>query len=231
MSEQSTVVGALERIGNILGAFSGSAQTDFPNLAIGPVEHVLVFNSNDRITLTTTSKTKGYFHSTGQGVTTDLWGRIVAGAHVESSLPVDLTELGESTLWPPPQPLPFNKPPVDNTNTTQIGYAKNKITFSDGSIGTVGPSLAKILRLKGGKGDYGPAQFWETSVLAICQGTGKYEGARGMLVFAGSAYFEEWPWGVKDPVKQGELIIKLLSAGFDAKLVRCFKLVLEPDIA
>jgi hypothetical protein len=219
MGDQSTtLIAALDRIGNIIASSGGSIKIEYPQLANGPVEKVLVFNSDDRILLNTAGEIP-YFHSTGEGILTDLDGRVLPGSKGLSSLPVDPAELGEAVEWPPIQPEPFNQPPVDNKHTTGVGYAKNFIAFGDGSsIGTVGPSLAKILRLKGGG-----AQFWESSVQAICQGTGKYAGARGMLVFNGSAYFPVWP-------KELEEQIKLLSAGFPARLVRCFKLALKGDI-
>jgi hypothetical protein len=220
MSDQSgTVIAALDRIGNIISAFGSVSSIEFPQLANGPDEKVLVFNSDDRILLNAASNPP-YFHSTGEGILTDLYGRILPGSKGLSSLPVDPSELGEGTQWPPKQSEPFNKPPVDNKHTTGVGYAKNFISFGDGSsLGTVGPSLAKIQRLKGGG-----AQFWESSVQAVCQGTGRYEGARGMLVFAGSAYFPAWPEKLEEQ-------IKLLSAGFPARLVRCFKLALKADLA
>lgn len=218
MAESSTVIEALDRIGNAITTYGGTPHIEFPQLANGPVEKVLIFNSDDRIVLTP-AEPFPYFHSTGEGVLTDLYGRVIPGSRGESCLPVDPSELEDAGKWPPPQQLPFNKPPVDNTNVTRLGYAKNLISFADGSsIGTVGPSLAKITRLKGGG-----LQFWECSTQAICQATGKYEGARGMLVFNGSAYFPAWPPTLEEQ-------IKLLEAGFPARLVRCFKLVLKKDI-
>lgn len=219
MTRSANVVQALDSIRHVLETLNvgGSGNISFPQLANGPFEQVLVFNSDDQIFLNPDTNPP-YFHSTGQGTLTDLWGNAIPGGHGLSALPVDPSELGEATKWPPKQPEPFNAPPVVNTHTTGIGFAKNFISFADGSsLGTVGPSLAKILRLKNGG-----AQFWESSVQALCQATGKYEGARGILVFSGSAYFPIWPSALKDQ-------IKLLAQGFPARLVRCFKLVLKGD--
>src|SRR5947209_2499672 len=139
IDQSSTVIAALYRIGNIISAYGSSFNIEFPQLANGPDEKVLVFNSDDRIVLNAEGKIP-YFHSTGEGILTDLYGRILPGSKGLSSLPVDPAELGEATLWPPRQPEPFNKPPVDNKHTTSIGYAKNLISFGDGSsLGTVGP--------------------------------------------------------------------------------------------
>jgi len=218
ISHSSSVVQALD---NIRGALENlnvaGTGIYFQQLANGPFEQVLVFNSDDQIFLNANANPP-FFHSTGQGILTDLYGKALPGSKGLSSLPVDPSELDDATQWPPKQPEPFNAPPVNNEHTTRIGFAKNFISFGDGSsLGTVGASLAKILRLKNGG-----AQFWESSVQAVCESSGRYEGARGMLVFGGSAYFPVWPDSSADQ-------IKLLSAGFPARLVRCFKLVLRPD--
>jgi hypothetical protein len=216
MSKSKSITEALDNIYRAIGADEGNIE--FPQLANGSVEKVLVFNSDDKIFLDTDGPIP-FFHSTGEGILTDLQGRALPGSKGLSSLPLtNPKELDDAVLWPPIQQHPYNKPPVDPTNTTEIGFAKNFISFGDGSsLATVGPSLAKILLLKGGG-----AQFWESSVQAICEATGKYEGARGMLVFAGSAFFPAWP-----PTRPEQ--IQLLSKGFDARLVRCFKLVLKKD--
>ena len=216
MAKSKSVTEALDKIYRAIGG-----GIEFPQLANGTVEKVLVFNSDDKIFLNVDDPNAPYFHSTGEGILTDLQGNALPGSKGLSSLPLtNPKELDVALDWPPPQQKPYNKPPVDPKNTTEIGFAKNFISFGDAedsSLATVGPSLAKILLLKGGG-----AQFWESSVQAICEATGKYAGARGMLVFAGSAYFPSWP-AAKD--KQ----IELLAKGFDARLVRCFKLVLKKD--
>ena len=217
MAKSKSVTEALDKIYRVIG---GEAGIEFSKLANGPVEKVLVFNSDDKIFLNTDDPIP-YFHSTGEGILTDLQGNALPGSKGLSSLPLtNPKELDVALDWPNQQQKPYNKPPVDPTNTTEIGFAKNFISFGDdegSSLATVGPSLAKILLLKGGG-----AQFWESSVQAICEATGKYAGARGMLVFAGSAYFPSWP------AKKDEQI-KLLTQGFAARLVRCFKLVLKKD--
>jgi hypothetical protein len=217
MTKSKNVREALDKITNAIAG----GNIDFPQLANGPAEIVLVFNSDDKIFLNVDDPALPYFHSTGEGILTDLQGDALPGSKGLSSLPLtNPAELGAALQWPNPQPEPFNKPPVDPTNTTEVGFAKNFISFSDGSsLATVGPSLAKILLLKGGG-----AQFWESSVQAICKSTGRYEGAKGMLVFAGSAYFPHWPTA---PDEQ----INLLAHGFKARLVRCFKLALKKDQA
>ena len=82
---------------------------------------------------------------------------------------------------------------------------------------TVGPSLPKIVLLKNGG-----AQFWVGSIGVIAQGTGKYEGVRGMSVYLGSAYLEHWP-------KTFDEQVKLLTKGFKALVSTYFKLVLKED--
>jgi len=225
MAKSKSVTEALDKIYRAIGGEGGAggaeSNIEFQQLANGPVEKVLVFNSDDKIFLNVDDPNQPYFHSTGEGILTDLQGHALPGSKGLSSLPLtNPKELEDALLWPPVQQKPFNKPPVDPKTTTEIGFAKNFISFGDAensSLATVGPSLAKILLLKGGG-----AQFWESSVQAICEATGKYAGARGMLVFAGSAYFPSWP-AARDEQ------IKLLAQGFSARLVRCFKLALKKD--
>jgi hypothetical protein len=216
-SESESVVEALDRIRDVLEQKKQHTDIGYPQLAIGHDEQVLVFNTEDHITLNVDDPTAPYFFSHGE--LTDLWGNPVPGGTIQSALPADPNALPLTLQWPNPQPSPFDKPPVDNTNTTDIGFAKTVIYFGDGSsIVTVGPSFAKVGLLKGGG-----AQFWESSCEAISQGTGKYDGAKGKLAFVGSAYFPEFP---ADPNE----VIKLLAQGFKAKIVRCVKLVLKKDI-
>jgi hypothetical protein len=220
--QSPTVRAALDGIRRAIATqASGGIVIEFPELANGPVEKVLVFNSDDKIFLNVDDPKLPFFHSTGEGILTDLHGTPLPGSKGLSSLPLtNPKELEVAEQWPNIQQEPFNKPPVDPTNTTEIGFAKNFISFEDGtSLATVGPSLAKIQRLKSGG-----AMFWESSVQAISRATGRYEGARGMLVFAGTAYFDKWP---NDPKEQ----IGLLTQGFSARLVRCFKLTLKEDQA
>jgi hypothetical protein len=84
---------------------------------------------------------------------------------------------------------------------------------------TTGPSVPKIVKLKGGG-----AQLWVASVGVIAQGTGKYEDARGLSSYVGSAHFPHWP---ATPPQQ----LQLLAAGFPAVIAAYFKLILKEDRA
>ncbi len=208
---------ALDRIRKVVsGCCCGNL--DYSQLAIGPVEQVVVFGSNDIITLKDLG-VKGkapYFSSHGQ--ITDLCGRVIPETKVQSALPADPNALKLGLTWPPVQVAPFYEPPVDQTNTTDVHYPKTNVVFNkDDSIVSVGPILAKLVLVKGGG-----AQFWETASLAISQGTGKYEGAKGMQSFLGSAFFPKFPTDLNEQ-------LALLAAGFPVRLVRCFKLVLKAD--
>lgn len=212
LGRSKSVVEALDRLREELGT-----GIDFSQLAIGP-EEVLLFASDDTIFLKVTSPTEGYF--TSQAPLTDIWGRRLPGS-VEAALPVKFADLGGTTQWPKPQKSPFDQPPVDSTNVSDIGFAKNFFDFGNGNtIVTVGPSLPKLTLLKNGG-----AQFWESSCQAISQGTGKYEGARGLLAFVGSAYFSSFP----DP-SDGQKVVEKLAQGFPARLTRCIKLVRKGNL-
>jgi len=70
----------------------------------------------------------------------------------------------------------------------------------------------------------GGAQFWVSLCMAMSQGTGKYDGARGEQAFVGSAYFPKWP-------AKPDAQVAILAAGFQVRLVRCIKVVLKADLA
>jgi len=200
-----------------VGTVGGAATIQYPNLSITPVEHTLVFGSEDLVTLEDVNvqgKTP-FFGSVGY--LTDFSGRKIPGSEILAALPVDLAQFADSLKWPPAQREPFNKLPVDATNANP-GFARNSFKFGDGSsIVSVGAALAKLLPLKSGG-----AMFWVTSCQAISQGKGRYEGARGIESFSGSSYFPVWP---ASPEGQ----VRLLASGFKAKIHRCIKLVLRAD--
>jgi hypothetical protein len=217
MAKSSTVTEALDRIRRAvdgLKAGDGADGIEYPRLAVESAEHVLVFGSVDSVTLVGARGKTPYFAS--EGYLTDFSGRKIEGSQIQAALPVDPNALLETIKWPPAQPKPFDKPPVKDANTTGVGFAKNSFSFGRGdSIVTVGATLPKVLLLPGGG-----AMFWVTSCQAISQGTGRYEGARGIQAFTGSSYFSEWP-----STPEGQ--IELLSRPFEAKIQRSIKVVLK----
>lgn len=198
-------------------SFGGDSAIDFPRIAEGPLEQVLAFTSDEKIFL------KGlpddpYFSS--QGVLVDFQHNVLPGMTSRLSFPIKDLNIDDAFTFPPVQPEPFDEPPRDFTNTTGHGFSKQAYFFGGGdSLVTVGPSLPKIGRLKGGG-----AQFWVGSIGVITQGTGKYEGARGVSVYNGSAFFKNFP-------ESREEQIKILQLGFKALVSSYFKLVLKKDLA
>jgi hypothetical protein len=193
----------------------GADSLEYPRLAIDAVEHVLVYGSEDEVVLKDVH-VKGktpFFGSVGYLI--DFSGRKLPGSQILAALPVDLAKLGDTFKWPPKQREPFGELPVDATNA-DVGFARNSFDFGDGNlIVTVGAAIPKILPLKGGG-----AVLWVTSCQLITQGTGKYEGARGIQSFAGTSYFPVWP---ASPEGQ----VGVLSTPFKARIHRCIRLVLK----
>jgi len=213
-----TVIGGLYAIRDAIIASGATGGIEFPNLAIGPVEKVLVFNVRTKITLIPGASP--YFSS--QGDIVDLAGKVLKGSRSATALPTNSAIIPTLAQWPNPQGAPFDKipPDVDNTNVNTLGYSKQEYFFGDedgSSLVTVGPSLPKLTLLEGGG-----AQFWVGSLGAVSQGTGKYLGAKGMGAFDGSAYFKVWP---TDP----KAIQALLAKGFKALVATYFKVVLAQD--
>lgn len=198
----------------------------YPKIANGPVEEVIAFNNIEHIALKDVKVVNGKVvpgkdpHFSSHGTLTDLQLNDIPGSAVETTFPINPANVGEAFLWPKKQPPPFDGPPLDNTNAVSPGPSKQAYFFNDraDSLVTVGPSLPKIALLKNGG-----AQFWVGSIGVIAQGTGKYEGVKGMSVYLGSAYLEVWP---EEPDEQISLLIK----GFKALVSTYFKIVLRRDV-
>ncbi len=194
-----------------------SGAIEYPLIAQGSVERVLAFTTDEKIFL------KGlpdnpYFSS--HGVLVDFQHNPLTGMFSRLSFPIKGVDVGDSNLWPPVQPEPFEEPELHKLHANKNGYSKQAYFFDagDSSLVTVGPSLPKIIRLK-----RGGAQFWVGSNGVITQGTGRYKGARGIAAFNGSANFETWP-------EKQEKQFEMLSKGFKALVSAYFKLVLGPDV-
>lgn len=218
-TKSDSVVQALDRIGDAIATAGGAVNIQYPGIRNGPVELVLAFNNDETIALKDHKTDNPYFSSGGQ--LTDLRGSTLPGSEVRTTFPVIKGNLGETVKWPTVQVEPYNKPPLDDAYTTGHGPSKQAYFFDGGSnyLVTVGPSLPKILKLKDGG-----AQFWVASIGVIAQGGGKYEGAKGMSVYIGSAYLPNWP----DPQTEQ---LELLAKGFHAKVGTYFKIVLKHDQA
>jgi hypothetical protein len=194
------------------------ASAQYQQLANGPAEQVLAFSTNERIVLRGVPDDPYFFSS---GVQTDLQHNVLPGMTSRLCFPIKGLDLDAVFTWPREQPAPFEHPPLDSTNTTGHGYSKQAYFF-DGEASllvTVGPSLPKIVRMTRGR-----AQFWVGSVGVVSQGTGKYEGARGMAVYHGGAYFENWPDTLDRQIER-------LQQGFEAYIATYFKLILKEERA
>jgi hypothetical protein len=220
MADKSTsVTQALDKLREAVksgGSNSDVGKYEFPDIANGPFELVLAFNNDEFIKLEGPDEAP-YFSS--HGPLTDLHFNVLPGTRVGTTFPVDPSKFGETGAWPPEQVEPFDKPPVDPTNTTGNGYSKQAYYFNNDAdwFVTVGPSLPKIVGTKDGG-----AQFWVGSIGVIAQGKGRFAGARGVATYVGSAYLEKWPEDF-----QGQ--IKLLRDGFKARIGTYVKVVLSKD--
>lgn len=213
----NTLLEALNGIRDAIAVSHNAGAINYPRLVNGPVELVLAFNNDEFIKLKGPAD-EPYFSS--HGPLTDLHGIVLPGSRVATTFPVDPTKFGETVTWPLKQKKPFDTPPVNEQNTTNHGYSKQAYFFNDNedSFVTVGPSLPKITRTKNGG-----AQFWVGSIGVITQGTGKYEGAKGVTTYVGSGYFDVWPDSFEEQ-------IKLLRAGFKALVGTYVKVVFKQDV-
>lgn len=218
-NESDSVVQALDSIRYVLEHQVPCGLTiEYPHLAIGPVEHVLAFKINEHHTLRDANTQTPHFSN--QGYFSDLRGYVLQGSSCRTSLKVDISKLPETEQWPPPQPEPFDDGVSKFAHTDALGHSKQAYFFpDDSSLVTTGPSVPKIVKVKGGG-----AQLWVASVGVIAQGTGKYKGARGLSSYVGSAYFQNWP---ATPPEQ----LAVLAAGFPAVIAAYFKLILKGDQA
>lgn len=219
-TKSDTIREALDKIYEALDdhySRDGAGGPERPNIENGPVEIVLAFNNDEHIALEGPDNAP-YFSS--HGPLTDLNGKVLpGGARVATTFPVDPTKFNETGLFPPEQDEPFDEPPVDPKETTDIRNSKQAYYFNndEDSFVTAGPSIPKITRTKNGG-----AQFWVGSIGLIAQGTGKYEGCRGVATYVGSGYFDHWPNTFPEQVK-------LLRKGFKALVGTYAKIVLKKD--
>jgi len=205
-----------EALDKIYTALSGGIK--YPEIATGPVELVLAFNNDERISLKGPDKAP-YFSS--HGPLTDLHGNEVAGSRVATTFPVEPKNFSETEIWPNQQVEPFDQPPVDfSQGVTNHGYSKQAYFFDNDQnwFVTTGPALPKITRTKDGG-----AQFWVGSIGVITQGGGIYKGARGVTSYVGAGYFEKWPSDFKAQVK-------LLREGFRGLIMTQLKVVLPENV-
>lgn len=224
MTKRSTsVIQALDQIQNTIAQCCGGGSDSLPcgtaeyqQLAIGPFEKVFAFNNDETIQLH--NDHLGLYFSS-HGVLTDLCHKVLPGSKVETTFPVDPNQFPDTVKFPPKQDRPYDLPPLDPTNTTGNGYSKQAYYLnSHDSFVTVGPSLPKIAPTKNGG-----AQFWVGSIGVISQGTGIFEGAKGVTTYVGSGYFDHWP---KEQKKQ----LEILSRPFKAQIGTFVKAVLRHDL-
>jgi len=196
------------------GGPAAGIHIQYPAVATGPYEQVLVFSTKEFIQL----KLGPTPYFTSKGTIVDLNGRDVPGSLVATTLPVDLSRFPEAFQWPPTQVPPFDQPPIQSGNTVPIGDSRQAYFFNNqaDSLITIGPAVPKIaVPLLGGAG-----QFWVSAVGVITQGTGKYAGARGEQAYVGSSFINPWP-------ATQEQLIQGLTAGINVQSTSVFKLVLQ----
>jgi len=189
----------------------------FPFVATREEEHVLAFHNEEIVKLREpkTPNPNFDFFLSSTGFLTDLYHVPLAGTHMETNVPLKFSDFGMANEWPSNQnSMPYNEPPISTKNVEKHSYSKQMYRFNDKDIlYTVGPSLPKIIPSGAG------AQFWVGSIGVIERGEGKYEGARGISVHDGSAYFSKWP--ANDRAK-----VELLKKPFPVKVTTYFKFVL-----
>jgi len=191
---------------------------NFPFVATRPEEHVLAFHNEEIVRLREPKKPdpKLDFFLSSTGSLTDLYHVPLEGTHMETNVPLKFSDFGIANDWPAvnQNSMPYNEPPISTTNVEKHSYSKQMYKFNKTDIlYTVGPSLPKITPSGGG------AQFWVGSIGVIERGEGKYEGARGISVHDGSAFFPKWP--ADDKAK-----VELLKKPFPVKVTTYFKFVL-----
>jgi hypothetical protein len=185
----------------------------FPNLVIGPLEEVMIFDVVCRACLTVEDDADAYFHVWGNFI--EINGTPIIGGTFDTVFPLKLVAVPEALVWPAPQWGPFDRPPVDGSHTTGGGFSKTSFAFGDGSeIVTVGPSIPKMAVLRDGSG-----QLWVTSVGVITGGRGRFAGAKGMCALNGSGYFPRAPDFATPEGRQ------VLIDGFSVKVSVNFKVI------
>jgi hypothetical protein len=226
--------GEFGNIDDALKAFS------YPNITSrGEKEHVLAFNNDEHISLRNlpanvdqlrpadlnriAAHKNAWPYFSSHGPLTDLHGKILRGSRVETTFPVNPAQFGDTGIFPPAPPYPYDQPPVEphdkDLPAKDIGFSKQAYFLTDDDwFVTVGPSLPKIGLLANGG-----AQFWVGSIGLIAHGKGRFANAKGVTTYVGSGYFDDWPDSLPDQ-------LKLLRDGFRALVGTYVKVVFEDDL-
>lgn len=158
-----------------------------------------------------------------KGTFSELTGATQGTGQMESVLSWFPSEVGPVVLaFPDPslgQP-PFDKPPAGGykgvtTNADTLGHTKTRLAFPDGStIVSIGVNQTKIVPSADGS-----AQLFETNTEVIATGSGKFEGARGLVTSDMGAFFS--PLVQLDPTREP------YKSGFPVKVFVCIRLITE----
>jgi len=107
------------------------------------------------------------------------------GTYIGVDQPV-FQNVSQTFLRPHPPYPPFDKPQGPLDHIQPLSFSKGLRTFLDGStITAIGPGNLHVVSYIDSA-----SQFWVTSNLIVTNGTGRYEGARGLKIVGGSTWVE-----------------------------------------
>jgi hypothetical protein len=223
MAESRSIAEALDGIASQVKRIS-----DLPKLTIGPHEEVYLLSAEGTRELHGQSPPKKtslwFYHLTG--AFTELTGATHGGGQLESVLSWFPAEVGPIVLQFPDASLgdpPFDKPPANGykgvaTNAEVLGHTKTRLVFPDGStIVSIGVNQTKLTPCADGG-----VELFETNTEVIARGTGRFEGAKGLVTSDMGAYFSTFV--PLDPLQEP------YKSGFPVKVFVCIRLVTKASL-
>lgn len=181
-------------------------------MASGQKEHVIAFNDDEKFYLNDAQNTEPCLVT--EGCLANLHNAILDKSWVETSIPVRLPQ-GCQPAKDSYHCLPLQAPASGEYRSVRRFF----FSYPKDSFEAAGSAMIETAKL-----DRDTTQLWIGSTGRIVRGAGKFQGARGICVYAGSAKVSGWPPSVAGQLeflRRGDLRIRVSS------LVR---LVLRDDL-
>lgn len=216
-----SVVEALNKLANRIEPFKSLS-----SLAVGPNEKVFALRAEGLRKLygnVPPNKDSLWYYDL-VGTFTDLTGEIRGTGKIESVLSWFPAEVGPIVLDFPEASLakpPFNAPPASgykgvDTHADTLGVTKTRLEFPDGStLVSLGTNQTKIRPNPNGSAD-----LFETNTEVISTGTGKFDGATGLVTSDLGGYFDHLV--PLDPTQEP------YKSGYSAKVFIFIRLATKP---
>jgi hypothetical protein len=238
MSRQRSILQVLDNVSGHVGSSHILAAIEGFSARLEPVPSSLRFDANPReqvLVLSAVGKRKLHGRSFPpqspaprdavwyydlEAEFTDLTGSIPGRGKLKAVLSWFVAEVGPVVFDLPDRRLagpPFDAPPANGyrgvkTNADTLGTTKTELVFPDGStLVTIGVNQTKVIPMQDGS-----ANLFETNTEVIASGSGRFEGARGLVTSDLGALFR--PLVPLDPAAEP------FKSGYECKVLVTIRL-------